>query len=184
MGIEIRLGTEKDLDVLEKLYDNLNEYLEATTNYPGWKKGIYPVREDAAKGINEGCLYVATQKNEIVGAMILRHKSEPAYSSVTWQMKLEDNQVLALYTFVVNPNYLHQGIGKEMLEFASQHALNMKVKALRLDVYEKNIPAIRLYEKCGYQYIDTVSLGLEEYGLNWFKLYEKLIEIKSPVYDA
>lgn len=175
MNIKIRLGTEEDIDSLEQLYDNLNDYLEVTTNYPGWKKGVYPVREDAVDGINEGCLFVATEKEQIVGAMILRHKPEPVYSVAPWQVMLEDREVLVIYTFVVNPKYLQHGIGKKMIEFASQYALNKKVKALRLDVYEKNLPAISLYEKCGYQYIDTVSLGLEHYGLDWFRLYEKLV---------
>lgn len=62
-----------------------------------------------------------------------------------------------------------------MLGFADEYAKDNKIKAIRLDVYEKNTPAISLYEKCQYKYVDTVSLGLEEYGLNWFKLYEKLI---------
>lgn len=78
-----------------------------------------------------------------------------------------------IYTFVVNPQNQQHGIGKTMLEFATQYAINTKVKALRLDVYENNTPAIHLYEKCGFQFIDTVSLGLEEYGLDWFRLYEK-----------
>lgn len=30
-------------------------------------------------------------------------------------------------------------------------------------------------EKCGFEYIDTVDLGLGNYGLNWFKLYEKVV---------
>jgi len=49
------------------------------------------------------------------------------------------------------------------------------MKSIRLDVYEKNIPAILLYEKCGFEYIDTVDLELGNYGLDWFKLYEKVI---------
>ncbi len=51
------------------------------------------------------------------------------------------------------------------------------MQALRLDVYENNYPAINLYEKFNFKYIDTVDLGLEEYGLKWFKLYEKLLNV-------
>lgn len=175
MDIKIRLGTEKDIDSLEQLYDDLNDYLEITTNYPGWKKGVYPIRQNAVDGINEGCLFVATENDEIIGSMILRHEPEPAYLTVTWQAILDYSNVLIIYTFVVNPKKRQQGIGKKMLEFAAQYAKCTKIMALRLDVYEKNIPAISLYEKCGYQYIDTISLGLEDYGLNWFRLYEKLL---------
>ena len=47
MKFTIEPGTSADIDELEKLYDELNDYLAATTNYPGWIKGVYPVREDA-----------------------------------------------------------------------------------------------------------------------------------------
>lgn len=175
MEIKIRLGTEKDIDSLAQLYDKLNDYLAATTNYPGWIKGVYPVRKDAADGINEGCLFVATENEEIIGSMILRKEPEPAYLTVTWQTELDYKNVLVIYTFAVHPQKHQHGIGKRMLEFAAQYAKDTDIKALRLDVYENNIPAIRLYEKCGYKYIDTVSLGLEDYGLDWFRLYEKLL---------
>ena len=49
------------------------------------------------------------------------------------------------------------------------------MKAIRLDVYEQNTPAIRLYEKNGFQYITTVDLGLGDYGLHKFHLYEKIL---------
>lgn len=64
----------------------------------------------------------------------------------------------------------------KMLEFAFKYPTDTKMKALGLDVYEKNTPAISLYERYEYQYIDTVSLGLEEYGLDWFRLYERLLQ--------
>lgn len=175
MNLKMRLGTEKDVEALEHLYDDINDYLVTTYNYPGWKKGVYPTRQDAVDGINEGCLFVATDNGEIIGSMILRHKPEPAYMKVSWRAALDYKKVLVIYTFVVKPQKLKQGIGKRMLEFVEQYGIDTKMKALRLDVYENNIPAIRLYEKCGYQYIDTVSLGLEDYGLDWFRLYEKLL---------
>lgn len=175
MDIKIRLGTEKDIDSLAQLYDKLNDHLAATTNYPGWMKGIYPVRQNAVDGITEGSLFVATENDEIIASMILRNEPEPAYYTVTWQAELDYKNVLVIYTFVVDPHIQQHGIGKKMLEFAAEYAKANDIKALRLDVYEKNVPAIRLYEKCSYKYIDTVSLGLECYGLNHFKLYEKLL---------
>lgn len=38
MKFTIEPGTSADIDELEKLYDELNDYLAATTNYPGWIK--------------------------------------------------------------------------------------------------------------------------------------------------
>lgn len=61
------------------------------------------------------------------------------------------------------------------MEFVIEYAIQMNMKAVRLDVYEKNIPAIRLYEKLEFQYIDTVDLGYGKYGLDLFKLYQLLL---------
>lgn len=41
----IEKGKVSDIDELERLYNDLNDYLSANTNYSGWIKGIYPIRE-------------------------------------------------------------------------------------------------------------------------------------------
>lgn len=50
------------------------------------------------------------------------------------------------------------------------------MQAVRLDTFEENLPAVRLYEKCGFSYRGMVDLGLEEiYGLKWYKVFEKVL---------
>ncbi|WP_099468108.1 GNAT family N-acetyltransferase [Konateibacter massiliensis] len=175
MGTNVRLASFADMDELENLYDTLNDYLSEHINYPGWRKGIYPTRADALAGISEKSLYVATTDNKIVGSIILRHKPEDAYHQVRWQKELDYEKVFVIYTFLIHPDYFNKGMGKELLCFAEALGKEQGMLALRLDVSEDNLPAIKLYEKCSFHYIDTVDLGLEEYGLKWFKLYEKLI---------
>ena len=175
MNIIIELGNEKDIDGLEKLYNELNDYLAAGINYPGWLKGVYPIREDAVKGIEEGYLYVARYNDEIVGSIILNHKSEDAYNEVKWGIEADYSDIVVIHTFAVHPKYMKSGIGQKLMEYAIGHSKDNKAKAIRLDVYEKNVPAITLYEKFGYRYIDTVDLGLRDCGLDWFKLYERVL---------
>lgn len=175
MSIIIELGNEKDIDELEKLYNDLNDYLAAGVNYPGWLKGVYPIREDAVKGIDGGFLYVARYNNEIIGSIILNHEPESAYSQVSWEIEADYSDVIVIHTFVVHPKYMKCGIGQKLMEFATSHSKEIKAKAIRLDVYEKNVPAIKLYEKQGYSYVGTVDLGYGEYGLDWFVLYEKVL---------
>ncbi len=173
--LEIRRGVLEDINALATLYDELNDYLESHINYPGWRKGIYPVREDAEQGIRENTLFVALRDGHIVGTVILRHCPENGYELADWHNSLDYKNIFVLYTFAVHPYYLNQGIGKKILEFVIDHAAQMKMKAIRLDVYEKNIPAIRLYESMGFQYIATVDLGYSMYGLEQFKLYQYLL---------
>lgn len=173
MESRIEKGTIKDLNELEALYNSINDYLSQTTNYPGWRKGIYPARVNAEHGIEEDNLYVVRYEDKIVGTIILNHETEQGYDTVQWKVKAEDEEVYIIHTLVVHPDYLKQHIGRLLLQFAEEEGRRNHMKALRLDVYEGNTPAIRLYEKSGFKHIGTVDLGYSSYGLDWFKLYEK-----------
>ena len=48
-------------------------------------------------------------------------------------------------------------------------------KALRLDVIENNITAEKLYQKLGFQYIQTKTLYYDVVGEMTFKLYELVL---------
>ena len=89
MKFIIEPGTSTDIDELEKLYNELNDYLAATINYPGWIKGIYPIREDAVAGVNDNMLYVARTDGRIAGSVILNHQPEKAYENVRGKMELD-----------------------------------------------------------------------------------------------
>lgn len=173
MKLLFEKGTKADIDELEKLYDALNDYLACHTNFPGWIKGVYPVRKTAEDGIEEGTLFVARSGGRIAGTVILRHEPEAGYSQADWHIQLEEAEIFVVYTFAVHPQYRGKGVGKALLEFAVRYSVEQKAKAIRLDVYEHNTPAIGLYKKCGFQYVDTVDLGYSNYGLDRFELYQK-----------
>lgn len=175
MEIYIGQGTPADLAEIGQLYNDLHDHLAQTVNYPGWVRGIYPVLETAQDGIAQGTLYLAKLADKIVGSVILNHMPEQGYDGAPWAIAAEPDQVLVIHTFVTHPAYQKLGVGKALLAFAEQLGRLQGMKAIRLDVYQNNLPAIGLYEKCGYRYVDTVDLGLGCYGLDWFKLYEKLL---------
>ena len=175
MKLIIEPSSFADIDELEELYNDLNDYLSTTTNYPGWIKGIYPIRENAVTGIQNNNLFVVRHEGKIVGSIILDHQPEEAYHGVKWKLDTDYNSIFVIRTFVVHPSFLKNGVGRSLMDFSFELAQKSDMKSIRLDVYEKNIPAILLYEKCGFEYIDTVDLGLGNYGLDWFKLYEKVI---------
>ena len=175
MKFVIESGTTADIDELEKLYDDLNDYLSATTNYPGWIKGIYPIREDAVVGIENNTLFVVRHDGKIAGSIILDHHPDKAYNNVRWKIETDYSRIFVIRTFVVHPSFLKMGIGRALMDYSFKLAQQSGIKSIRLDVYENNLPAISLYEKCGFEYIDTVDLGFGNYGLDWFKLYEKLV---------
>lgn len=171
----VEKGTAADIDELERLYDELNDHLEATINYPGWIKGIYPVRDNAVKGIEDDNLFVLKVKGRIAGSIILSHEPEEAYTQVKWGIETDYANILVIHTLVVHPLFMKQGVGSVLLRFAEQYGMQQNMKAIRLDVSIHNAPAIAAYEKRGYHYIGTVNLGLNYPHLVWFRLYEFIL---------
>lgn len=173
--MKIRKGTPEDVAAVSSLYNELNAYLEANTNYPGWKKGIYPAEEDACQATAENTLFVAESGGRIIGTVILNHKPEQGYEQADWKNDLNYSEILVVHTFAVHPAFLRKGIGRNMIRWISDYAAGTGMKAVRLDVYEKNIPAIHVYEAAGFEYIATEDLGYGKYGLGDFRLYQKVL---------
>lgn len=171
----IKKGTINDIAELESLYDALNDHLSANTNYPGWIKGIYPVRETAEKAIKEDSLYVLRKENSIAGSIILNHEPETAYDKVEWGIDVTYDKIFVVRTLVVHPHFMKQGIAKRLMDFTKKLSISLGMKSIRLDVSVYNAPAIHLYEQSGYTYVGTVDLGLPYDHLKWFKLYELIL---------
>ena len=171
----IEVGRMSDVDVLEKLYNELNDYLEKGVNYSGWRKDVYPTRETAESGIEEGNLFVLKSEGNIIGSIIVNHKQEEAYNQATWGFEADDSQILVIHTLAVHPVFMNMGIAERLMTFAKDYAIQKTMKSIRLDVAIQNTPAIALYEKCGYSYVGTVDLGLPYDNLKWFNLYELIL---------
>ena len=106
------------------------------------------VHAHAQKGLDAGELCVAERDGDIVGTMICLHRQGDAYRSVRWA---------AEYDMPVMARVHEQGL-----------------RAIRLDTYEKNLPAARLCERCGLAL--RGDLGLEETtGLKWLFDCEKVL---------
>lgn len=175
MDLIVRQAAADDLDEIELLYHSLNDYLAVHENFPRWKREIYPLREHAEEGLRSGGLYVAVCGEKIVGTVIYLREQGEVYRSVQWQVDC-DVPVIVIHILAVHPDFFGCGVGRALLDYAAVLGRQEGVRAIRLDTYEENLPAVRLYEKCGFQYMGLVDLGLEEiYGLKWYKVFEKVL---------
>lgn len=113
---------------------------------------------------------------KIAGSIALTHEPEKEPDNGKWLIEASYEDIFVIHVLAVHPDFLRQGVASAMLRFAEEEAKRQGIKSIRLDVYEKNIAAIKAYEKCGYQFIDKVDIGLGHYGLDLFSLYEKVVE--------
>jgi ribosomal protein S18 acetylase RimI-like enzyme len=82
---------------------------------------------------------------------------------------------MVIHTLVTNPDFMKQGIGSGLMDFARQYAISLNMRSIRLDVSVNNTAAIALYEKHNHEYISTVDLGPAYEHLKWFRLYELIL---------
>ena len=169
---KIFVANASHLDTVCKLYEAVCTH-SGPVNYSGWVKDVYPNARVAKEGIHTRCLCVATVGQQLAGTFILNQRQPEAYRQVAWQYDLLRPYAMVIHTFAVHPAFARQGIGRAMLQYAEQAAFQNDIQSIRLDVSMNNLPAIRLYESCGFLRRGTVDLGLHIQGLKWFHCYEK-----------
>lgn len=177
MELNIRPATHRDLDRVEALYHALNDYLARpeVENGPRWSRDVYPLREHAAQGLADGELYLAELDGKLAGTVIYLSEQGEEYRQVNWQLPFTAPAVV-IHILAVHPDCMGRGVGAALLDYAAVVARQRGALAVRLDTYEENHAAARLYEKCGFSYRGRLDLGLEEiYGLKWYSVYEKLV---------
>ncbi len=96
-------------------------------------------------------LYVATYEGKIIGTVIYLSEQGQAYQDVDWQIDF-DVPVIVIHILAVHPDYFGCR-GRKRRCWITRCILekSREKKAIRLDTYEENLPAVRLYEKCGFR---------------------------------
>lgn len=184
--VEFRKANVADIDGVAELYDSNVDKLLATFNYPGWMKDIYPARVTAVDAVAEGSLFVLEDKtivncgakdstyksNNIIATAILRVEKPEFYDRAEWDNEIE---YMVIHTLAVHPDYQGKGFGSVILDEIIKYAKTIQINCIRVDVYEDNTPAARMYEKASFVERGKVDLGRGNIGLDWFYMYELMI---------
>ena len=163
------------MDGVENLYHLVIEHLERGANYPGWHKDIYPTREVAKSAIDKDELYILWDNDKMAGSIVLSHRPEKAYSKADWAIDADYKDIIVIHTLVANPDYMRRGIARKLMDFAVDFARENKMKAVRLDVSTTNVPAMALYEKCGFKCAGIADLKFKPREKFWYRLYELVL---------
>ena len=65
------------------------------------------------------------------------------------------NSYLGILSIAVHPSYQRKGIGELLLKRSEDIAIEHNFQNLRLTVHPQNLPAVRFYEKTGWEKIHT-----------------------------
>ena len=168
-----RKAAKEEFYKIRSLYWNLIDQEKDDPSFPRWKKGIHPSDEMIQDSIDKGDLYVLVDGDEIAACVIANDEKVDGYSDAPWQ--IDSDEVIVLHVLAVHPDHRGKGLARRLVENVIEQERNAGKKALRLDVIENNTTAEKLYQKLGFQYIQTKTLYYDVVGEMTFKLYELVL---------
>lgn len=168
-----RKAAKEEFYKIRSLYWNLIDREKDDPSFPHWKKGIHPSDEMIQDSIEKGDLYVLVDGDEITACVIANAEKGDGYSDAPWQ--IDSDEVIVLHVLAVHPDHRGKGLARRLVENVIEQERKVGKKALRLDVIENNTTAEKLYQKLGFQYIQTKTLYYDVVGEMMFKLYELVL---------
>ena len=147
-----RMANMQDLPALQSTYRAVIAQLNENKIHIWDERYPYEVfAEDIAKSR----LYVLIDNEMIISAFALLDTSS-GEKAVRWEKP--SAQALYLYRFAVHPNYSGKGIGKLMLQKVREVSREKNAEYLRLFVVDCNLPALRFYEKDGFEQVNGTNI--------------------------
>ncbi len=178
MNFTIRLAGPADLDAVAQLYGAVCDGLRDKPYNPGWRREGFPTAANARKYLEEGALLLAWAGERLAGSVGFtpNPSGEAEEDGEAFHNVFAPAGAWYIHVLAVHPDFLRQGLASRLLAQAQEAVRARGGTALRLYVWENNAPAVSAYEKNGYARLETgVDIGLSEFGLERFSLYEKAL---------
>ena len=172
MKLTIRKSKIEDVGAVGAFYDAVVADLCANVNYPKWTYKVYPSVDFARQMTLAGEQYVCTDGNKIVGAFVFNDDPQGEYENATWGASLQRGEYGVCHAVAIETKLQGKGLGKQIVEFCIGRAKELGYKAIRLDVVPDNLPARKLYERCGFHYVGDADLMRGYENIPLFSLLE------------
>jgi ribosomal protein S18 acetylase RimI-like enzyme len=121
----------------------LQQYFEASLN----KKTLSTQLQE--KKSTFYFIYAETDNKKITPAGFLKLNVDTA------QTDIKDPEALEVEKIYLLKDFLSQGLGKQLIQFAIEQARQQDKKYLWLGVWENNFPAIAFYKRMGFEQFST-----------------------------
>ena len=97
----------------------------------------------------------------------------PEYGKIPWSIPAEREEVGVIHTLCIHPAQSGKGYAKRMAAFCEETARAQGKTVIRLDTWEGNAPANRLYPSIGYRFAGGTEFFFHGYIHEILNCYEK-----------
>ena len=153
----IRLATPADLSQAADIYEEILDREAQGPVYTNWQRGKYPTIDTARQALEAGSFYVGEEAGVLWGVVNLNSVQLPEYGAIPWAIPAAAEEVGVIHTLCIRPSCSGRGYARQMVAFCEAEARRQGRTVIRLDTWEGNLPANRLYPSLGYRYAGTAE---------------------------
>lgn len=114
-------------------------------------------------------------RSAIACALVMNDETAPGYETANWQVDVPPADVWVLHVVATLPAYHGRGYAYQLVSAAVEAARAAGKKSLRLDTFDFNDRARRLYEKCGFDFVGTATTFYKDIGDIDAAMYEHVL---------
>jgi ribosomal protein S18 acetylase RimI-like enzyme len=162
--IDYRIAKIEDLDEICDLVLAAIARMEAMGVHQ-WDD-LYPTRKDFADDIGLGQLTVGTVGGVIAVVYVVNCDCDEDYELAAWERP--NDRYCVIHRLCVHPLFQHRGLARQSVEHAERQCRDQGFQSVRLDVFQENPWARKLYDGLGYK-----SVGYADWRKGRFYLLEK-----------
>ena len=172
----IRFAAPSDLPQVLEIYDAiLTQEESGGPVYTNWRRGKYPTADTARSALEAGTLYVGESGSALWGVVNLNGIQLPEEALIPWTLSATEDQVGVIQTLCSHPGQSGRGYARQMVAFCEEEARRLGKNVMRLDTWEHNLPANRLYPSLGYHFAGAAEFFFQGVIREILNCYEKAL---------
>ena len=172
----IRPATAADLNAIADIYDAILTREESVGPvYTNWQRGKYPTADTARQALDARTLYVGEDGGALWGVVNLNGLQLPEYAAIPWSIPAPPEGVAVIHTLCIHPDAAGQGRARQLAAFCEEEARRQGRTVMRLDTWEGNLPANRLYPSLGYRFAGATEFFFQGFIHEVLNCYEKAL---------
>ncbi|AHV98813.1 GNAT family N-acetyltransferase [Paenibacillus sabinae] len=132
--MNVQLVQLDNLPSVLKIFKKVKKDLKNQNN-DQWK-WIYPNRSNYKADIKNGTMHGITDGNELIAVVSLDEMQSQQYQTLNWND--QKGKPYCIHRLAVNPSHQGKGLGKFLLQYIENFAIEKGYTSVRIDVYKIN----------------------------------------------